>query len=170
MNINKNILKNIFSFNEISEDDKAFNNEVVDQYTEIAKLVKESRIKKNLTIQELSKISKISEQTINSIENNNKKIRPKYPFIRSILIKLEECLVIKKNTLVKLAIREEVTFKIEKNEFLVRKFDLINTWHGSLLYFFILVLTIFILKRSFFFNVNVIEIQNIENKIIDKKS
>ena len=170
MNINKNILKNIFSFNEISEDDKAFNNEVVDQYTEIAKLVKESRIKKNLTIQELSKISKISEQTINSIENNNKKIRPKYPFIRSILIKLEECLVIKKNTLVKLAIREEVTFKIEKNEFLVRKFDLINTWHGSLLYFFILVLTIFILKRSFFFNINVIEIQNIENKIIDKKS
>ena len=170
MNIKKNILKNIFSFNEISEDDKAFNHQVVDQYKEIAKLVKESRIKKNLTIQELSKISKISEQTINSIENNNKKIRPKYPFIRSILIKLEECLVIKKNSLVKLAIREEETFKIEKNEFLVRKFDLINTWHGSLLYFFILVLTVFILKRSFFFNVNVIEIQNIENKIIDKKS
>ena len=96
MNIKKNFLKNIFSFNEISEDDKAFNHQVVDQYTEIAKLVKESRIKKNLTIQELSKISKISEQTINSIENNNKKIRPKYPFIRSILIKLEECLVIKK--------------------------------------------------------------------------
>jgi len=170
VNIKKNILKNIFSFNEISEVDKAFNHKVVDQYTEIAKLVKESRIKKNLTIKELSRISKISEQTINSIENNNKKIRPKYPFIRSILIKLEECLVIKKNTLVKLAIREVETFKIEKNEFLVRKFDLINTWHGSLLYFFILVLTIFILKRYFFFNVNVIEIQNIENKIIDKKS
>ena len=168
MNIKKNILKNIFSFNEISEDDKAFNHQVVDQYTEIAKLVKESRIKKNLTIQELSKISKISEQTINSIENNNKKIRPKYPFIRSILIKLEECLVIKKNSLVKLAIREEETFKIEKNEFLVRKFDLINTWHGSLLYFFILVLTIFILKRYFILNVNVIEIQSIENQIIDK--
>ena len=83
---------------------------------------------------------------------------------------MEECLVLKKNTLVKLAIREVETFKIEKNEFLVRKFDLINTWHGSLLYFFILVLTIFILKRYFFFNVNVIEIQNIENKIIDKKS
>jgi len=67
-----------------------------------------------------------------------------------------------------LAIREIETFKEEKKDFLVRKFDLINTWHGSLLYFFILVLTIFILKRYFIYNVNVIEIQNIENQMVDK--
>ena len=73
-----------------------------------------------------------------------------------------------KNTLVKLAIREKDTLKNEKKDFLVRKFDLINTWQGSLLYFFILVLTIFILKRYFILNVNVIEIQSIENQIIDK--
>jgi len=36
------------------------------------------------------------------------------------------------------------------------------------LYFFILVSTIFILKRYFVINVNVIEIQNIENQITDK--
>ena len=116
----------------------------------------------------MSKISKIPEQTINSIENNIANIRPKYPFIRSILIKLEECLVLKKNTLIKLAIREIETLNKEKKDFLVRKFDLINTWYGSLLYFFILVLTIFVLKRYFILNVNLIEIQNIENKIIDK--
>ena len=75
---------------------------------------------------------------------------------------------IKKNTLVKLAIRENETIKKEKKDFIVRKFDLINTWQGSFLYFFILVLTIFILKRYFVLNVNVIEIQNIENKIIEK--
>ena len=135
---------------------------------EIAKLVKEARIEKNLTIKELSQISKIPEQTINSIENNNINIRPKYPFIRSILIKLEECLVLKKNTLVKLAISEKEIFKKEKKDFLISKFDLINTWQGTLLYFFILVLTLFILKRHFILNVNVIEIQNIENEIIDK--
>ena len=67
-----------------------------DKYGEIAKLVKEARIQKNLTIEDLSRISKIPEQTINSIENNNQKYIPKYPFIRSILIKLEECLVLKK--------------------------------------------------------------------------
>jgi len=74
---------------------------LVDQYLEIAKLVKEARIQQNLTIQELSYISKIPERIINSIENYNKNIRPDYPFIRSILIKLEECLGLEKKTLVK---------------------------------------------------------------------
>ena len=163
-----NNLKNLFFINKKFENNKDFCHELVDQYIEIARLVKEARIKRNLTIKELSYISKIPEQTINSIEKNNKIFRPKDPFIRSILIKLEECLLLNKNTLVKLATREKEDFKKEKKDFLVNRFDLINTWQGSLLYFFILVLTIFILKRYFILNANVIEIQNIENKIINK--
>ena len=163
-----NILKNLFLFNKNPENNRDLSNKVVDHYEEIAKIVKEARVQQNLSIKELSKISKIPEQTINSIENNIANIRPKYPFIRSILIKLEECLVLKKNILIKLAIREIETLNKEKKDFLVRKFDLINTWYGSLMYFFILVLTIFVLKRYFILNVNLIEIQNIENKIIDK--
>ena len=163
-----NILKKFFLFNKKVENNKILNYEVVDNYREIAKLVKQARIQQNLTIQELSRISKIPEQTINSIENNKKNIRPKFPFIRSILIKLEECLILKKNSLVKLANRERENFKKEKQKFLIRKFDLINTWQGSLFYFFLLVLTIFVLKRYFILNVNIIEIQNIENKNIEK--
>ncbi len=163
-----NIFKNLFLFKKKSVIDNEINHGLVNQYEKIAKLVKEARIQKNITIQELSRISKIPEQTIISIENNNKNIRPKYPFIRSILIKLEECLGLKKKSLEKLAIRKGETSKKEKNDFIVNKFDLINTWQGSLLYFFILILTVFILKRYFILNVNVIEIQNIENKIIDK--
>ena len=161
------ILKNLFLLNKKSENNKDVISDVVDHYMEISKLVKEARIKQNLTIKQLSFLSKIPEQTINSIEENIKNIRPKYPFIRSILIKLEECLELKKNTLVKLAIREKETTKREKKDFLFSKFDIINTWQGSLLYFFILVLSLFILKRYFILNVNVIEIQNIENKSID---
>ena len=163
-----NILKNLILFNKNSEINNVLNKEAFDQYKEIAKLVKEARIQKNLTVQELSNISKIPEQTINSIENNNKNIRPGYPFIRSILIKLEECLVLKKNTLLKLAVKERKILKKEGKDFLFRKFDLINTWQGSLLYFFILVLTIFILKRYFILDVNVMETQNIENQMVDK--
>jgi len=163
-----NILKNLFLFNKKSEKNKEFSPGLVDQSLEIAKLVKEARIQQNLTIEELSYISKIPERIINSIEDNNKNIRPEYPFLRSILIKLEESLVLKKNTLLKLAVKERKILKKERKDFLFRKFDLINTWQGSLLYFFILVLTIFILKRYFILNVNVIEIQNIENQIIDK--
>ena len=163
-----NILKNLFLFNKKIENKKVFNKGVFDHYGEIAKLVKEARIQQNLSIQDLSFISKIPEQTINSIENNNEKTRPKYPFIRSILIKLEECLLLKENTLVKLAIKETETLNKEKKDFLVRNLDLINTWKGRLLYFFILFISIFVLKRYFIVDVNVIEIQNIENNIIDK--
>ena len=163
-----NILKNLFLFNKKSEKNKEFSPRIIDQSLEIAKLVKEARIQQNLTIKELSYISKIPERIIKSIENNNKNIRPEYPFIRSILIKLEECLVLKKNTLLKFAVRERKILNKGGKDFLFRKFDLINTWQGSLLYFFVLVMTIFLLKRYFILNVNVIEIQNIENQIIDK--
>jgi len=163
-----NILKNLFLINKKYEKNKDFSFGLVDQYIEIARLVKEARIQKNLTVKELSYISKIPERIINSIEDNNKNIRPEYPFIRSILIKLEECLVLKKNTLLKLAVKERKILKKEGKDFLFRKFDLINTWLGSILYFFILVLIIFILKRYFILNVNVIEIQDIENQMVDK--
>ena len=163
-----NILNNLFLLNKKSVKNKDLSPGLVDQYVEIAKLVKEARIQQNLTIKELSYISKIPERIINSIEVNNKNIRPEYPFIRSILIKLEECLVLKKNTLLKLAVKERKILKKEGKDFLFRKFDLLNTWQGSLLYFLILVLTIFILKRYFILNVNVIEIQNIENQMVDK--
>ena len=93
-----NILKKLSFFNKNPEKNRDFSNKVVDHYEEIAKIVKEARVQQNLSIKELSKISKIPEQTINSIENNNINTRPKYPFIRSILFKLEECLAFKKNT------------------------------------------------------------------------
>ena len=162
------IFKNLFLFKKQYVYDDEVNHGLVDQYGEIARLVKDARIQKNITIQELSEISKIPEQTIISIENNHKNTRPKYPFIRSILIKLEECLGLNKNTLEKLAIREGETSKKGNKDFIVNKLDLLNTWKGSLLYFFILILTLFILKRYFIYNVNIIEIQNIETKIIDK--
>ena len=161
-----NILKNLFLYKKV-EIKERLNQKVFDQYGEIANIVKEARTKQNLSIQYLSRISKIPEQTLNSIENNNPKYIPKHPFIRSVLIKLEECLYLKKNTLVKLAIREEV-LKREKQNYILWKFDLLNTWQGTTLYFFILILTIFFLKRYFILNVKIIEIQNIENEFIEK--
>ena len=162
------ILKNLFFSKKKSENNNVSSPGLVDKYIEIAELVKEARIQQNLTVKELSYISKIPERIINSIENNNKNIMPKYPFIRSILIKLEECLGFKKNTLLKLAVRERKIIKKGRKDFLFKKFDLINTWQGIFLYFFILVFSIFILKRYFIQNVDLIKIQNIENQIIEK--
>jgi ribosome-binding protein aMBF1 (putative translation factor) len=46
------------------------NSKKYDQYVELGKLVKEARIQNNLSVKELSNISKIPESSINSIENN----------------------------------------------------------------------------------------------------
>ena len=81
-----------------------------DRYDEISELVQKARIKKNLSIKELSHISKIPESSINAIEKNIKDLRPEYPFIRSILYKLEECLSLKVNSLVGLVVIETNTF------------------------------------------------------------
>ena len=162
------IFKNLFLKNKPRIDNKISFNNMVNQYDEIGKLIKEARLQKNISIEELSRLSKIPKYTINSIENNIEDIRPKYPFIRSILFKLEDCLSLRKNSLVELIINESTNSKQYRRNFLVKKFDFINTWVGSVLYFLVLVLSIFILKRYFASNVSIIEIQNIEENINEK--
>ena len=138
--------------------------EKYDRYGEIGKLVKEARIQNNLSIKELSNISKIPESSINSIENNIKELRPKDPFLRSILFKLEKCLSLKNNTLVGLRIKETNTFEKNNKKYILRKFDFLNSWQGSFFYFLFLILILFFLNRYFISNINIIEIQIIEEK------
>ena len=136
-----------------------------DRFGEIGKLVKEARMQNNLSIKELSDISKIPESSINSIENNIKALRPKDPFLRSILFKLEKCLSLKNNTLAGLRIKETNTFEKNKKKYILSKFDFLNSWQGSLFYFLFLILILFILNRYFISNINIIEIQIIEEKV-----
>ena len=149
--------------------DKKNNSKKYDRYSEIGKLVKDARIQNNLSIKELSRISKIPESSINSIENNIKELRPKYPFIRSILFKLEKCLSMKDNTLVGLANKETNTFKKSNERLIIRKFDFLDSWQGSVFYFLFLIFTLFILNRYFISNINIIEIQIIEEKENQKR-
>ena len=164
------IFKKLFLKNKQKVSNKEILNELIDHHLEVGKLVKEARIQKNLSIEELSRISKIPKYTINAIEDNNKKFIPKYPFLRSILFKLEDCLSLKKNTLVSLVIRDSEPSKNKQKKFLLKKFDFINTWEGIILYFFVLITIVFILKRYFISNVSIIEIQTIEEKIEKKES
>ena len=111
---NINFLKNKKIILEEQNHNKKYN-----QYVELGKLVKESRTQNKLAVKELSNISKIPESSINSIENNIEDLRPRDPFLRSILLKLEKCLSLENNTLVGLKIRETNTF--EKNKKKMRK-------------------------------------------------
>lgn len=149
--------------NGMSSIDKDF-----DQYDKISKLLKEARIQKNLTIEELSSMTKIPEYILNSIENNIEQTRPKYPFIRSILLKLEECLSLRKDTMVGLLKRDIKNIKRDKRKVIIRKFDFLNTWEGVLLYFLILILNLFILKRYFLLNEPFIDLRGVQEKINEK--
>ena len=154
----------IFQKKNIKKENNENYNLKFDQYFEIGKLLKDARIQNNLSVKELSDVSKIPESTINAIENNIKDLRPNHPFIRSILVKLEKCLSLKKNTLLGLANIEKNNIKKIKKNYIIRKFDFINSWQGSIFYFLFLILTIFILNRYFISNIEIIEIQIIEEK------
>ena len=135
---------------------------IVDPYINIGNIIKESRVKKNLSIEDLSFLSKIPISTILGIENNVKELIPPYPFTRSILLKLEECLSLEKFKLIKLIQKEDIPInKRMKRQFTFPKIDLFNSWQGSLIYLFLIVISIFVLN-SYYLNNRVIEFIYIE--------
>ena len=139
--------------------------DIIDPYIKIGNLTKEARIAKNLTIDNLSELSKIPNSTIIAIEKNNKSLLPKYPFNRSILLKLEECLSIKNNALINLANTGlKPIKKRSKPRILINKLNILNSWQGNVIYFFILLVSIFILN-NFYLNSRIIEFKYIEKNI-----
>ena len=135
---------------------------IVDPYISIGTIIKESRVKKNLSIEDLSFLSKIPISTILGIENNVKELIPPYPFTRSILLKLEECLSLEKFKLIKLIQKDYIPInKRIKRNFTFTKIDLFNSWQGNFIYLFLIVISIFVLN-SYYLNNRVIEFKYIE--------
>ena len=135
---------------------------VIDEYKQIGRIIKEARINQNISLEHLSKISKIPLSTIISIEDDLENLRPRYPFLRSILLKLEECLKLQKYILVNIAKREINPVKEKGNiNYLGNKLDLLNSKQGNIVYIFILLISIFILNKYY------LNSKNIEFKIIE---
>ena len=138
---------------------------IMDPYINIGNIIKESREKKFLSIEDLSCLSKIPTSTIFGIENNVKELIPPYPFTRSILLKLEECLSLEKLILIKLIQNEYIsTDKSLKRNFTLNKIDLFNSWQGSFIYLFLIIISIFVLN-SYYLNNRVIEFKYIDKTI-----
>jgi len=135
---------------------------IIDPYINIGNIIKENRVKSHLSIKDLSYLSKIPISTIVGIENNEKELIPPYPFIRSILLKLEECLSLEKFKLIKLIPNENIQInKRIKRNFIFNKIDLFNSWQGSFIYLFLIIISIFMLN-SYYLNNRVIEFKYIE--------
>ena len=135
---------------------------IADPYINIGNIIKESRVKKNLSIEDLSFLSKIPMSTISGIENNIKELIPPYPFTRSILLKLEECLSLEKFKLIKLIEKDNIqTNKRIRRNFTFHMIDLFNSWQGSFIYLLLIIISIFVLN-SYYLNNRVIEFKYIE--------
>ena len=135
---------------------------IVDPYLNIGNIIKESRTKKNLSIEDLSSLSKIPISTIFGIENNIKELIPPYPFTRSILLKLEEYLSLEKLKLIKLIQKEYIpSNKKLKKVFTFTKIDLFNSWQGGFIYLFLIIISLFVLN-IYYLNNRVIEFKYIE--------
>ena len=135
----------------------------IDPYLSIGDIIKESRIKKNLSIEDLSFLSKIPISIILGIENNSKDLIPPYPFTRSILLKLEECLSLEKFKLVNLIQKENIPInKKFKRNIIFNKINLFDSWQGSIVYLFIIIISLFLLN-SYYLNNSIIEFKYIEN-------
>jgi len=154
----------LFNFRKFKKLNIKNRDNIVDPYINIGNIIKESRVKKNLSIEDLSYLSKIRISTIVGIENNVKELIPPYPFTRSILLKLEECLSLERFKLIKLIQKDYVpTNKKIKRTFTFTKIELFNSWQGSLIYLFLIIFSIFVLN-SYFLNNRIIEFKYIEKR------
>ena len=145
---------------------KNYRDSISDPYINIGNIIKEGRVKKNLSMEDLSSLSKIPLSTILGLENNIKELIPQYPFIRSILLKLEDCLCLEKFKLIKLIQKDlNPTNKRIKRNFTFTKVDLFNSWQGNFIYLFLIITSIFVLN-SYYLNNRVIEFKYLEKKSI----
>ena len=153
----------LFNFKKFEKLNKQNKRESIeDPYINIGNIIKEGRVQKNLSIEDLSFLSKIPITTILGIENNIKEYIPPYPFTRSILLKLEECLSLEKFRLIKLIQKEYIpTKKRIKGNFTFTNIDLFNSWQGSFIYLFLILISIFVLN-SYYLNNRIIEFKYIE--------
>ncbi len=153
----------LFHFKKFKKLNLKKNRDIInDPFIDIGNIVKENRVKKNLSIEDLSFLSKIPMSTISGIENNIKELIPPYPFTRSILLKLEECLSLEKFKLIKLIEKDNIqTNKRIRRNFTFHMIDLFNSWQGSFIYLLLIIISIFVLN-SYYLNNRVIEFKYIE--------
>tara|TARA_Y100001978_G_scaffold190432_1_gene193623 strand:- start:1120 stop:1605 length:486 start_codon:yes stop_codon:yes gene_type:complete len=160
-------MMNLFKFRRENDiDSKNHITNDIDPYEKIGKIVKEARINNDLSVEDLSTISLIPISTINAIENNDKELIPQYPFLRSKLLKLEECLSIKSNTLTKLIKKNLSPFKPKSRINLIKNLDFNKSLSGSIAYLLILLISILILNR-YYLNSRIIEFKYIN---LDEKN
>ena len=118
------------------------------EFSEAINLFKTQRMKIGISIETLSKETKISRNVLIAIENGWKKYLPEKTYLISMVKSLELKLNLEKGSLNGLSIQKDSINHVSRFKFNFINIDFLNSWIGSLLYFIIMLLSILALNSQ----------------------
>ena len=118
------------------------------EFSEAINLFKTQRMKVGISLETLSKETKISRNVLIAIENGWEKYLPEKTYLTSMIKSLELKLNLEKGSLNGLSIQKDSINNVSRFKFNFINIDFLNSWIGSLLYFIIMLLSILALNSQ----------------------
>jgi len=118
------------------------------EFSEAINLFKTRRLKIGISLETLSKETKISRNVLIAIENGWEKYLPETTYLTSMIKILEIKLNLERGSLNGLLLRKGNNDDITRFKFNFINIDFINSWIGSLLYFIFMLLSILALNSQ----------------------
>jgi len=137
------------------------------EFSEAINLFKTQRKKAGISLEQLSKETKISRNVLIAIENGWKKYLPETTYLISMIKSLEISLNLEIGSLRGLSVRKSSINNVSSFKFNFINIDFLNSWIGSLLYIIFMLLSILALNSQ---QKHLIKINSISTEpiIIDK--
>ena len=118
------------------------------EFSEAINLFKTQRLKIGISLETLSKETKISRNVLIAIENGWKKYLPEKTYLISMIKSLELKLNLEKGSLNGLSVQKDSTNNISSLKFNFVNIDFLDSWIGSLLYIIFMLLSILALNSQ----------------------
>ena len=116
-------------------------------FSKAINIFKTQRKKAGISLEKLSKETKISRNVLIAIENGWKKYLPENTYLISMIKTIEINLNLERGSLNGLLVRKS-TYKISKSNFNFINIDFLNSWVGSLIYIILMFLSILVLNSQ----------------------
>ena len=126
--------------------DKSFNSD--NNFTEAINVFKTQREKSGISIDQLSKETKISRNVLLAIDNGWKKYLPETTYLISMIKSLEINLNLERGSLNGLSFRKVSINNISMLKFSFINIDFLNNWIGSLIYIIFMLFSILALNSQ----------------------
>ncbi len=119
-----------------------------DNFSEAINLFKTQRKKAGISLEDLSKETKISRNVLIAIENGWVKYLPEKTYLVSMIKSLEFHLNLERGSLIGLLKQKSSTNNISRFKFNFINIDFLNSWIGSLMYIIFMLLSILLLNSQ----------------------